>query len=98
MDLLKGAYSLVIMTEDELVGVRIPGLRPMFRQLESHVLASESCTINAMNADFIRDIDPGNSDYYKEQGKLLPQKQRASCIFEYVYFARPDSTIDGANV
>ena len=105
MDLLKGAYSLVIMTEDELVGVRDPyGLRPLClgKLEESHVLASESCAINAMNADFIRDIDPGeiliitkegaSPNYYHKKAK------RASCIFEYVYFARPDSTIDGANV
>ncbi len=105
MDLIEGAYSLVIMTENELVGVRDPhALRPLcLGTLENgYVLASESCAIQAVGADFVRDLEPGeilvitkegiNSNHYRRKEK------RASCIFEYVYFARPDSTIDGANV
>lgn len=105
MGLIKGAYSLVVMTENELVGIRDPyGLRPLcLGKLDNgYILASESCAINAVGADLIRDIEPGeiliitregiSSNYYNKKGN------RASCIFEYVYFARPDSTIDGANV
>ena len=105
MDSIEGAYSLIIMTENELVGVRDPhALRPLClgKLDDCYVLASESCAINAMGADLIRDLEPGeiliitkegiSSNYYNMD------KKRASCIFEYVYFARPDSTIDGANV
>ncbi len=105
MDLIEGAYSLVIMTENELVGVRDPhAFRPLcLGKLDSgYVLASESCAVQATGADLIRDIEPGeiliitkggiNSNHY------IKKEKRASCIFEYVYFARPDSVIDGANV
>lgn len=105
MDSIEGAYSLVIMTENELIGVRDPhALRPLClgKLDDGYVLASESCAVNAIGADLIRDLEPGeiliitkegiSSSYYNMD------KKRASCIFEYVYFARPDSTIDGVNV
>ena len=106
MDLIQGAYSLVIMTESELVGIRDPyGLRPLcLGELEEggYVLASESCALDAIGATLVRDVAPGEiitinkegirSTYYSKRVK------RASCVFEYVYFARPDSILDGANV
>lgn len=105
MDSIEGAYSLVIMTENELIGVRDPhAFRPLYLgKLDGgYVLASESCAISAMGADLIRDLEQGeiliitkegiSSNYYSRK------KRKASCIFEYVYFARPDSTIDGVNV
>lgn len=106
MDLIQGAYSLVIMTENELVGIRDPhGLRPLcLGELEDggYVLASESCALDAVGATLLRDVAPGeiititkdgiSSTYYSKKVK------RASCVFEYVYFARPDSILDGANV
>lgn len=105
MALIKGAYSLVIMTENELIGVRDPyGLRPLcLGQLdESYVLASESCALDAMGASLIRDIEPGEIVTITKDGissnHYSKKEKRASCVFEYVYFARPDSVIDGANV
>lgn len=105
MDLIKGAYSLVLMTEEQLIGVRDPlGLRPLClgKMGENYVLASESCALDVMGATLVRDIEPGeiviinkdgiHSTYYRNNGK------RASCIFEYIYFARPDSVIDGVSV
>ncbi|AOY75765.1 amidophosphoribosyltransferase [Clostridium formicaceticum] len=105
MDLIKGAYSLVVMTEEELIGVRDPlGLRPLClgKMGDSYVLASESCAFDVMGATLVRDIEPGEivtinkegiqSTFYKNNGT------RASCIFEYIYFARPDSVIDGVSV
>ncbi len=105
MDTIKGAYSLVLMTEDELIGIRDPrGLRPLcLGKLDGgYILASESCAINAMGGDFVRNIEPGEVLLISEEGMnsnhYNKKEKKTSCIFEYVYFARPDSTIDGANV
>jgi len=105
MDLISGAYALVIMTENELVGIRDPhGLRPLcLGELDGgYVLASESCAIDAMGATLIRDVEPGEIIIINKEGITCSyyskKKKRASCVFEYVYFARPDSIIDGANV
>lgn len=105
MDLIDGAYALVVMTEKELIGIRDPyGLRPLClgKLDEGYVLASESCALDAMGADFIRDIEPGEIIIVNKDGinskNYDKKKKRASCVFEYVYFARPDSVIDGANV
>ena len=105
MDLIEGAYSLVIMTENELVGVRDPhAFRPLcLGELDDgFVLASESCAVHATGADFVKDIDPGEILVITKEGMSSShygrKEKRASCIFEYVYFARPDSIIDGANV
>ncbi|GAB6086396.1 amidophosphoribosyltransferase [Alkaliphilus crotonatoxidans] len=104
MELVKGAYALVVMTEEGLVGVRDPlGLRPLcIGRLEAgYVLASESCALDILGAEFIRDVAPGEIVTINEKGMTIKQLQterRASCIFEYIYFARPDSIVDGVSV
>jgi amidophosphoribosyltransferase len=103
---IEGAYSLVIMTEKELIGVRDPqGFRPLSigRIDDAWVLASESCALDLIHAKFVRDVDPGEIVVINEKGlssvQAFPeQERRAFCIFEYVYFARPDSTIANRNV
>ncbi len=102
---LKGAFALVIMTEDTLVGVRDPmGIRPLcLGEINgNYVLASESAALDTIGAELIRDVNPGeiiviNKDGLKTQ-QVVNSPGRAHCIFEYTYFARPDSTIDGINV
>jgi len=105
LEIIKGAYAFVIITEKELIGVRDNfGLRPLClgKRDDGYLLASESCAISAMGGEFIRDIDPGEMVIINEEGvtsiKSPKYAQQKSCIFEYVYFARPDSTIDGINV
>ena len=103
---IEGAYSLVIMTEDALIGVRDPhGFRPLcLGQIgDGWVLASESCAFDLIHAKFVRDIEPGeivviNKDGVTSMQAFPEQERRAFCIFEYVYFARPDSTIASRNV
>ncbi|MBO8158304.1 amidophosphoribosyltransferase [Thermosyntropha sp.] len=102
---MKGAYSLLIMTEDRLVGVRDPlGIRPLCLGAinNSYVLASESAALDTVGADFIRDVEPGEIIVIDEEGlhsiRAVNLPVRAHCIFEYIYFARPDSTLDGINV
>jgi amidophosphoribosyltransferase len=103
---IEGAYSLVIMTEQELIGVRDPhGFRPLClgRLGDGYVLASETCALDLISAKFVRDIAPGEIVIINKSGvrsiQAFPeQKSRAFCIFEYVYFARPDSIIANRNV
>jgi amidophosphoribosyltransferase len=103
---LEGAYSLVIMTEQELIGVRDPhGFRPLClgRIGEAWVIASETCALDLIHAKFVRDVEPGeiviiDKDGLKSLQAFPLHERRAFCIFEYVYFARPDSTIANRNV
>jgi amidophosphoribosyltransferase len=103
---IEGAYSLVIMTEQELIGVRDPfGFRPLClgKTGDAYVLASESCALDLISAKFVRDIEPGEIVIIDRNGvrsiQAFPEhRERAFCIFEYVYFARPDSTIANRNV
>ena len=103
---IEGAYSLVIMTENELIGVRDPhGFRPLClgRIDDAWVLASETCALDLINARFVRDVEPGEIVVINQDGltsiQAFPEhERRAFCIFEYVYFARPDSTIANRNV
>jgi len=103
---IEGAYSLVIMTENELVGVRDPhGFRPLCigKVGDAWVLASETCALDLIHAKFVRDVEPGEIVVINEKGlssvPAFPEHQRrAFCIFEYVYFARPDSIIANRNV
>jgi amidophosphoribosyltransferase len=103
---IEGAYSLVIMTEKELIGVRDPyGFRPLCigKIDDAWVLASETCALDLIHAKFIRDVEPGEIVAINENGlssvQAFPEhERRAFCIFEYVYFARPDSTINNRNV
>src|SRR5205809_1474335 len=103
---IEGAYSLVIMTENELIGVRDPfGFRPLClgKLGEAWVLASETCALDLIHARFVRDVEPGEIVAINQDGlssvQAFPEHERhAFCIFEYVYFARPDSTIANRNV
>lgn len=100
-----GAYSLLMMTPDLLIGVRDPnGFRPLSigRLREAWLLASESCAFDLLEAEFIRDIEPGEIVMIGEHGvksfQPFAPRESAHCIFEYVYFARPDSTVFGQDV
>ena len=103
---IEGAYSLVLMTPTELIGVRDPhGFRPLCigKLGDAYVLSSETCALDLIQAKFVRDVEPGEIVIINENGiTSIPafpeQKERAFCIFEYVYFARPDSTIANRNV
>lgn len=102
---INGAYSLVLITQDCVVGVRDPhGVRPLVlgRLGDSHILASETCALDIIGADFVRDIDAGEMVVLDKNGvhssKPFEQKQNRMCIFEYIYFARPDSSMSGMSV
>ena len=104
---VSGAYCLVIMTEEHLMGARDPnGFRPLcLGQLPDGgwVIASESCALDAVGAKFVRDVEPGEMVIVdgKElrSRRIVEEKQpSALCVFEYIYFARPDSLIDGQSV
>jgi amidophosphoribosyltransferase len=103
---IEGAYSLAIMTEQELIGIRDPhGFRPLsIGQVDgAWVLASETCAFDLIHAKFVRDVEPGEIVIIDKNGlrsiQAFPEhERRAFCIFEYVYFARPDSTIANRNV
>jgi len=101
----KGAFALLIMTEDRLVGVRDPmGIRPLcLGELNgNYILASESAALDTVGATLIRDVNPGEIVVIDQDGlhsrQVIDSPRRAHCIFEYIYFARPDSTIDQVNV
>lgn len=102
---LRGAYALVILAENKLFGLRDPhGVRPLcIGQLgDSYCLASESCALDTIGAEFVRDVEPGEIVVIDEEGlhsrRAFAQTERAGCAFEYIYFARPDSTLDQLNV
>lgn len=106
---IKGSFALCIMTENLLIGVRDPnGIRPLClgRVGDGYVLASESCAIDSVNGQFERDIAPGEIFVINKEGtksiltndKCADCPSKQTCIFEYVYFARPDSVIDGIPV
>lgn len=105
MQAIKGSYALVLLTKESLIGVRDPnGIRPLcLGKLEdSYILASESCAIDALGGDFIRDIAPGEIVIIDKNGvssmKFGEKSSCETCSFEYIYFARPDSYIDGISV
>ena len=101
MHRLQGAYSLTILTQHHLFGVRDPlGVRPLcLGSIDSGwVIASESCALDHIGANFIREIEPGEIVSITENGVDSYREEvsrRATCIFEYIYFARPDSVING---
>lgn len=102
---LKGAYALVIASPRKLIGVRDPlGLKPLCigKLKDSYILASESCALSAVGAKFIRDVMPGEIVSITREGLSsnteLCQEKQAHCIFEYIYFARLDSRMDGISV
>ena len=104
---LEGAFSMLIMTEKEMIGVRDPhGFRPLcIGKLanDTYVLSSETCALDLIEAEFMRDVEPGEIVIIDDDGlrsiQAFPeQEKRSFCIFEYVYFARPDSNLADQNV
>ena len=102
---VEGAYSLIALTDDAMIGVRDPlGVRPLvLGDLEgAPILASETCALDIIGARFVRDVEPGEIVMIDEGGvrSLRPFADQSPrfCIFEYIYFARPDSIIEGVNV
>lgn len=102
---LKGAYGLVVMSPRKLIAVRDPyGLKPLClgKRGNAYIIASETCALGAVGAEFVRDIRPGEILTITRDGIHSRQfeegKKRAHCIFEYIYFARLDSVLDGVNV
>lgn len=103
---IEGAFSLAIMTPEELIGVRDRhGFRPLsIGQVDgAYVLSSETCALDLIHAQFIRDVKPGEIVIIDQNGlrsiDAFPlQRRRALCVFEFVYFARPDSNLAGRNV
>jgi amidophosphoribosyltransferase len=102
---IKGAYSLVVLTKDCMYAARDPnGFRPLVlgKKEDGWVIASETCALDIMDADYVRDVEPGELiiiDKNKMESKFPhPKKKESLCIFEFVYFARPDSIIFGQSV
>jgi amidophosphoribosyltransferase len=102
---LEGAFSLIIMSEREVIGVRDPfGFRPLVlgKLDDAYILASETCAFDLVHAEFIREVEPGEVLIISEDGIRsewpFRDEQQAFCMFEYVYFARPDSIMGGVNV
>ena len=102
---VQGAYSLVAMTDDLMIGLRDPmGVRPLvLGALDGgHILASESCALDIIGADFVRDIEPGELLLIDAAGihslKPFAATPPRFCIFEYIYFSRPDSKVEGVGV
>lgn len=107
MDIIDGAYSLVVMSPTKLIAVRDPyGYRPLCYGTMpdgGYAVASESCALTAIGAEFVRDIEPGEMLIFSKDGMRSDRshcgiKPKQTCIFEYIYFARPDSEIDGVSV
>jgi amidophosphoribosyltransferase len=103
MKRIRGAYSIVILTEDKLIGLRDPyGIRPLcIGKLNGsqYVLSSETCALNVIGASYVREVEPGEMVVIDKTGlreiQAIPTQKHAICIFEYIYFARPDSMIYG---
>lgn len=102
---LKGGYALIVMSPRKIIGIRDPlGLKPLClgRRGKEYILSSESCALNAIDAEFVRDIEPGKIISITKDGissdRSLCQCKHAHCIFEYIYFARLDSCMDGISV
>ena len=102
---VEGAFSFVLMGEEEIIGVRDPfGFRPLVlgRLDDAFILASETCAFDLIHAEFIREIEPGEVAIINEDGIRsewpFKEERKAFCMFEFVYFARPDSTISNHNV
>ena len=107
MNLLEGAYSLVLMSSTKMIAARDPyGFRPLcYGQMPdgTYVVASESCALSAVGAEMVRDLLPGEILVFSANGvesrkEHCGKQKKKTCIFEYIYFARPDSVIDGVSV
>ncbi|MDP6885200.1 MAG: amidophosphoribosyltransferase, partial [Rhodospirillales bacterium] len=102
---IEGAYAVVALTKEALIGVRDPlGIRPLIlgRLGDAFILASETCALDIIGAEFVRDVEPGEVVVIDADGlhsiKPFIHEPARFCIFEYIYFSRPDSTVDGKNV
>jgi amidophosphoribosyltransferase len=102
---IEGAYSLVCVAKDMMIGVRDPlGVRPLVlgKQGDAYVLASESCALDIVGAEIVRDLEPGEMVVITKAGvkslKPFPVQASRFCVFEYIYFARPDSVLEGRGV
>ena len=111
MKKLKGAYSLIVMSPRKLIGARDPfGFRPLCigKRDHAYILASETCALDTIGAEFVRDVEPGEivtitpeAGIVSDRSMCFEEKEKARtarCIFEYIYFARPDSYLDGISV
>ena len=108
MKKLKGAYSLIVMSPRKLIGARDPfGFRPLCigKRDNAYFLASETCALDTVGAEFVRDVEPGEIVTISKDGIFSDRSmcqndtsKEARCIFEYIYFARPDSVFDGIGV
>ena len=108
MKKIKGAYALVIMSPRKMIGARDPfGFKPLCigKRDNAYILASETCALETIGAEFVRDVEPGEIVAITPQGIasnksmcLAYPKKQARCVFEYIYFARPDSVLDGVGV
>ncbi len=104
---IKGAYSLIVMSPRKLIGARDPfGFKPLCigKRDNAYILASETCALDTVGAEYVRDVLPGEIVTITQKGIVsdtsmcLPKEQEARCIFEYIYFARPDSVFDQVSV
>ena len=100
---IKGAYSLIVMSPRKLIGARDPfGFKPLCigKREHAYILASETCALDTISAEYVRDVEPGEIVTITKDGIVsdtslcIPKEMEARCIFEYIYFARPDSIID----
>ena len=107
MKKIKGAYSLVIASPRKLIGARDPfGFKPLCigKRDNAYIITSETCALDTIGAEFVRDVLPGEIVAITKDGitsdtsMCLPKEKEARCVFEYIYFARPDSVIDGVSV
>ncbi len=108
MNKIKGAYSLIVMSPRKLIGARDPfGFRPLCigKRDNAYILASESCALDTVGAEFVRDVEPGeivtispDKGIESDKSHCVSEAEHARCVFEYIYFARPDSYIDGMSV
>ena len=104
---LKGAFSIVIASPRKLIGARDPfGFKPLCigKRGNAYIITSETCALDTTGAEFVRDVEPGEivtitpDGIHSDKSLCIPAEKHARCIFEYIYFARPDSHIDGVSV
>lgn len=105
---IKGAYSLIVMSPRKLIGARDPfGFRPLCigKRDNAYILASETCALDTVDAEYVRDVLPGeivtispDKGIESDMSMCIPKEEHARCIFEYIYFSRPDSYFDGVSV
>lgn len=107
MQKIKGAYALVVSSPRKLIGARDPyGFKPLCigKRDNAYILASESCALDTIDAEFVRDVEPGEivtidtNGIRSDRSLCLKPEEQARCVFEYIYFARPDSRFDGVSV